>query len=240
MTVHFISQRKLSARTIALVGVVALTLGGASAFAASGPGDSAATSALPAPPKAASSTPAPANPTPASPNPASPNPASQSCSNSTSTTMQLALIDTAGDSQFQCLGVSLDGDTVKAIRLETHRFPSSRAQTDQAEIKIEEFPEAVTESSRGAVLDGVPGHDAIVLRGKISAPTGESALVVSYLYNGITGDYHSCRITLEHTATTGWRLVNRLDQTVAHIVIVTRQVPLIGVFGIANLEGACT
>ncbi len=171
---------------------------------------------------------------------AAPAPPNRACSTSTPQTMQLAVIDTVGDSQFQCLGISLDGDTVKAIRLETHRFPAGDAKPDQAEIKIEEFPEAVTTSSRGAVLDGVPGHDAIVLRGQISAPTGESALVFSYLYNGITGDYHNCRITLEHTAGTGWRLVNRLDQTVAHIVIVTRQVPMVGVFGIANLEGACS
>jgi hypothetical protein len=217
MTVHFISQKKSSARNVGLAGMVALTLGNPAALAASGSGDPAAP--------------------PAPPNPAMP---SQACSNSTSTIAQLALIDTAGDSQFQCLGVALDGDKVKAIRLETHRFPSSRAQTDPAEIRVEQFPEAVTESSRGAVLDGVPGHDAIVLRGKISAPTGESALELSYLYNGITGDYHSCRITLEHTADTGWRLVNRRDKTVAHIVIVTRQIPLVGVFGIASLDGACT
>jgi hypothetical protein len=34
-------------------------------------------------------------------------------------------------------------------------------------------------------------------------------------------------------------LVNRLDQTISHIVVKTRQIPLLGTFGIANLEGAC-
>ena len=224
MTVLFISSRSKSfepriARAVVLVLVLALAE--APAMAA-GPGDPVAP---PVPPATVPPTPVPQG---------------RACSTSTATTLQLAVIDTVGDRQFQCLGLSLDGDTVKAIRLETHRFPSGEVKADQAEIKIEEFPEAVTTSSRGAVLDGVPGHDAIILRGQISAPTGESALVFSYLYNGITGDYHNCRITLEHTAATGWRLVNRLDQTVAHIVIVTRQIPMVGVFGIANLEGACT
>ena len=95
------------------------------------------------------------------------------------------------------------------------------------------------ESSRGAVLDGVPGHDAIVLRGHVSAPPGKSELVTSYLYNGFTSEYRSCRITLDRTPDAGWRLVDRFDRTISHINVRTREMPLIGAFGIANLEGAC-
>jgi hypothetical protein len=97
----------------------------------------------------------------------------------------------------------------------------------------------VIESTRGAVLDGVPGHDAIVLRGRFFAGSGKLELVTSFLYNGFTSEYHSCEITLDRTPVTGWRLVNRLDQTISHIVVKTRQIPLLGTFGIANLEGAC-
>jgi hypothetical protein len=171
---------------------------------------------------------------------ATPEQTGQACSESTASTIQLALIEKSGDREFQCLGVSLDGDTIKAIRLETHNPPAAGRPTDQVQIKIEEFPQAVIESSHGAVLDGVPGHDAIVLRGHFSTPPGKAELVVSYLFNGFTSDYHSCQLTLAQTPETGWRLVNRLDQTVSHIVIQTRQIPMFGVYGIAILEGACT
>jgi hypothetical protein len=163
----------------------------------------------------------------------------QSCSDSTDSTRQLALIEKYGDPKFQCLGVSLDGDTIKAIRLETHNAAPAGQAADPVQIKIEEFPQVVIESSQGAVLDGVPGHDAIVLRGKFSTLPGKLELVASYLYNGFTGDYHTCRLTIDHAPDTGWRLVNRLDQPISHIVIETRQLPMFGVYGIANLEGAC-
>lgn len=161
------------------------------------------------------------------------------CPNSTKSITQLAMIDKIGDRDFQCLGVSLDANTVMAIRLETHRFVSSDQPNYRESVKIEEFVRAVVESSRGAVLDGVPGHDAVVLRGHFATPSGKVELVASYLYNGITGVYHSCLITLDQAPDTGWHLVNRLNKTVSHIVIRTRQIPLIGDFGIAELDGAC-
>jgi hypothetical protein len=65
-------------------------------------------------------------------------------------------------------------------------------------------------------------------------------LVTTFLYNGFTSEYRSCQITLDRTPNAGWRLVNRLDQTVSHIMVKTREIPLIGTFGIATLEGACT
>jgi hypothetical protein len=204
-------MRKSFERNTALAGMAALALAGSPALAAIG-----------------SETPT-----------ATPDRPGETCSNSTDSTRQLAVIEKSGDREFQCLGVSLDGDTIKAIRLETHSFPPAGRPADQAAIKIEEFPEAVIESSQGAVLDGVPGHDAIVLRGQFSTPPGKVELVASYLYNGFTSDYHSCQLAIDQTPDTGWRLVNHLDQTVSHIVIRTRQIPMFGVFGIANLEGAC-
>jgi hypothetical protein len=168
----------------------------------------------------------------------------KACAHSTNSIRQLALIDKADDVDFQCLGVSLDHGAIKTIRLETHSFVATDQQPDQEQIKIEEFPQAVIESSRGAVLDGVPGHDAIVLRGQFATVPGKLALVASFLYNGFTGDYHSCPVTLYRGpdiggSDVGWRLVDRFDQTVSHIVVRTRKIPLIGVFGIANLDGAC-
>jgi hypothetical protein len=165
---------------------------------------------------------------------------SETCARSTKLLKQLAMIDNTTDGSFQCLGVTLDGDTIKSIRVETHKFASPARSKDSERVKIEDFSQAVIESSHGAVLDGVPGHDAIILRGRLSASSGRSELVTTFLYNGFTSEYRSCQITLDRTPNAGWRLVNRLDQTVSHIMVKTREIPLIGTFGIATLEGACT
>lgn len=204
--------RKPLGRKTALAGIAVAALAGSPVFAAIGP----------------------ANPGPVAGQP------TEACANSSKSLKQLAMIDNASDGSFQCLGVSLEGDVVKAIRVETHSFSSAARYKDSERVKIEEFSQAVIESSHGAVLDGVPGHDAIILTGHFSAPSGRSELVTTFLYNGFTSEYRSCQITLDRTPKTGWRLVNRFDQTISHIMVKTRQIPLIGTFGIANLEGACT
>jgi len=164
----------------------------------------------------------------------------ETCTSSNASIRQLATIDSREDPKFQCLGVSLDGDTVMAIRLETHHFTSTGRHPESERVEIVEFPPSVVESSRGAVLDGVPGHDAIILQGHLASPPAKAELVTSYLYNGFTGEYRSCRITLERAPNAGWRLVNRDDETVSHIEVKTREMPVFGTFGIAVLEGACT
>jgi hypothetical protein len=164
----------------------------------------------------------------------------QVCARSTPSIQQLALIDGEGDGQFQCLAVSVPDDKVMALRVETHSFTTASGKPVTEHVKLMEFPRAVVESDRGAVLDGIPGHDAIVLRGHFSTPPDRTEFVISYLYNGFTGEYHSCQIALGWASDTGWRLVNRFDQTISHIVVRTRRIPMAGPFGIANLEGACT
>lgn len=156
-------------------------------------------------------------------------PAMTRCSTSTSAVQQLATIEKPGEDSFQCLGLSLDGAAITAIRLETHR---------RAAVEVTEFPLAVLQSRRGAVLDGVPGHDAIILQGNLAAPVERAQLVTSYLYNGITGEYRSCPITLDRAPDVGWRLVNSRAQTISRIVVRTRDLLIIP-FGIATLEGAC-
>jgi len=164
----------------------------------------------------------------------------EACAKSTNSIQQLATIDHVGDTSFQCLGLSLDGDRITAIRLETHHPATTGSHAASEDVKTEEFSLAVLASNHGVVLDGIPGHDAILLQGHFSTPPDKAELVTSYLYNGFTGVYRSCVITLDRTPNAGWRLVNRFDQTIAHIVVRTRQIPLLGMFGIADLEGACT
>jgi hypothetical protein len=209
---HFTMFRYPFGRQTALVGLAAAVLAGSPALGANGPRDPAVTSSQP----------------------------TEACAHSGKSFKQLAMIDNASDGSFQCLGVSLDGETIKAIRVETHSFASPAREKATERVKIEDFSQAVIESRHGAVLDGVPGHDAIILRGHFSALPGRSELVTSFLYNGFTSEYRSCAITLDRTPIAGWRLVNRFDQTISHIMVKTREIPLLGTFGIANLEGACT
>lgn len=162
------------------------------------------------------------------------------CDSDTVVTRHLARIDGADGDSFQCLGALFDGDRVKAIRVETHRFTSDDGPQVSEGVKVEDFPNAVLESARGAVLDGIPGHDAIILHRRMPASAGRVELETSYLYNGLTGEYRSCRIALERAPGVGWRLVDSLEHVISHIVVRTRQIPLIGMFGISTLEGACT
>lgn len=205
-------SRKSFGRSAAMAGIAALALAGLPARAAIGPGTSAA----------------------------APSQRSGICAGSTASIKQLATIDNSSDGSFQCLGLSMEGNTVKGIHLETHRFVSTGAHTESDQVKITEFSMAMVGSSHGAVLDGVPGHDAIILQGHFSTTSGMATLVTSYLYNGFTGEYRSCQMTLVRAPDASWHLADRFGRTVSHIVVRTREIPLIGAFGIANLDGACT
>jgi hypothetical protein len=162
-----------------------------------------------------------------------PNRPDLTCSRSTESTRQLAMIDSTSEGGFQCLGVLLEGQTVKAIRLEAHRYADTRP------VRVTEFSPTIVGSNHGAVLDGIPGYDSIILRGNFATPSGKPELELSFLYNGFTGEYRTCQMSIDRTPDTGWRLVNSLDQPVSHIVVRIRQLPVIGMVGIADLEGAC-
>jgi hypothetical protein len=164
----------------------------------------------------------------------------QTCSISTNSIKQLAVIDKTSEGGFQCLGVFVDGDRVISVRLERHSVTSTSGQPASEQVRILEFPASTIDSIHGAVIDGIPGHDAIVLRGHFRTSPGKAELVLSYLFNGFTGEFHSCPVTIDSTPETGWRLINRFDQTISHIAVKLRQIPVIGTVGIADLEGACS
>lgn len=155
------------------------------------------------------------------------------------TVQQLAEISNTRDGNFQCLGVTVQGAALKALRVESHRLVEQADATVADTVKIAEYPVAQITSGEGAVLEGARGHNAVIVQGRLSATGGNVELVTSYLYNGLTGEYHSCRITLDRGAD-AWRLINQYNETVSRIVVKTRSIPVFGTIGIANLEGACT
>ncbi len=205
-------RRNAAKQTAILAGMGLLALGGSPVAATIGPEASAATPRQPA----------------------------AVCATSSPSFQQIASLHKVGESDFQCLGVSLENGAIKGIRLETHHFNATDPPSALEQVKVEDFPQAALESDRGAVLDGIPGHDAIVLRGHFTTPSHQLALVASFLYNGFTDDYHGCEIAIVRSPDSGWHLVDRFNQTIFDIVVQTRKFPLIGDFGIANLDGACS
>jgi len=129
-------------------------------------------------------------------------------------------------------------DAITAVRFETHRFSSDHGSLSE-KVKIIDFPVELIESSHGAVLEGEPGHDAVVLQGRFSRPPTGANLVIRYLYDGFTGGYRSCEITLARTTDSRWHLTNARHENISRILVKTWSIPFVGVAGIADLEGAC-
>ena len=149
---------------------------------------------------------------------------------------QLAKIVKTRDDKFHLLSVKLDGNAdITGIRFETREAGRDPA----SEIHVREFSLAVIASRHGAVLDGTPGHDAIILHGVVPPGMTGASLAVSYLYNGITGETRECSVTLSRGQGTSWRLMNSRNQPVSLIVVKTRALPIIGTVGIETLEGIC-
>ncbi len=155
---------------------------------------------------------------------------------------QLAKIVNTRDGNVHLLSVTVDGKAdITGIRFETHeggRDPANRWAV-APDIRVREFSPAAIASRRGVVLDGMPGHDAILLQGLIAPGAATTSLAVSYLYNGITGETRECRVTLDRGQGTSWRLINARNQPVSLIVVKTRVLPIIGTIGIETLQGIC-
>jgi hypothetical protein len=157
------------------------------------------------------------------------------CAARSGSVQPLAKIVNTRDRSFDCLGLSLDARAnIAAIRFEKHD-----SSVTAAAIHVREFSPAEVATARGAVLDGTPGHDAVVLRGQIGAGATSVPLVVTFLYNGFTGEYRACRATLDRVAGGGWRLMDADDRPVSVVVVKTWGLPVIGTVGIAALQGIC-
>jgi hypothetical protein len=167
------------------------------------------------------------------------NSAAASCTAATESVQQLAKIVNSRDDSFHCVGLVIGNDAITAIRFETHGFMSDQDGSVSERVKIIDFPVGLIESNYGAVLDGEPGHDAVILQGRFSRPTTTADLVIRYLYDGFTGGYRSCEVTLDRAADSHWHLMNARHENISRILVRTWSLPFIGVAGIANLDGAC-
>lgn len=144
----------------------------------------------------------------------------------------LATVRNTEDGNYQCLGVRVDASAnVMAIRFESHR--SNGKNTSQ------EFSPAEVASQRGAVLDGRPGHDAVILRGRIAARTTSQALTLQFLRNGLTDEYRSCSFSLARDAYNRWHLLDASGRSQRLVVVETWGLPLVGTIGIDNVRGIC-
>lgn len=162
----------------------------------------------------------------------------RNCPGSTRDSQQLATISNTRDHEVDCLGLSLDRNAeIKAITFAKHLAP--RAGSPEASDSAS-FARAAVASERGAVLDGTPGHDAVILQGRIEAGDVPSVLVVRYLHNGITGEFRQCEVRLQRDAHAVWHLTDAWNQPVSRIVVKTWALPIIGTAGIDTLQGICS
>lgn len=147
----------------------------------------------------------------------------------------LTIIRNTRDHDFSCLALTVDSSaTPLAVRFEVHR------QSPPTRMEIKEFTRDLIASSQGAVLDGRPGHDAVILQGSLPMATADAHLLVRYLYNGITGEWRQCGVTLRLGREGYWHLENGLRQQVPEVLVRTWSLPVIGTAGIQTLEGICT
>jgi hypothetical protein len=164
------------------------------------------------------------------------------CSKSAGRVQQLAKIVNTRDRNYHCLGVSVDAEAnISGIRFETHDAARDQAnpQLGSRDVHVRDFSLAEIASPHGAVLDGVPGHDAVILQGQIPPAATAASLAVTFLYNGITGESRACSITLDRRPERRWHLTNSRNQDVSLVVVKTWALPVIGTVGIETLQGIC-
>lgn len=164
------------------------------------------------------------------------------CSPASASVQQIAKITNTRDRNFHCLGVAVDRQAnITAVRFETHEIDADRQDRGGAphSVKVREFAPRDIASEKGVVLDGAPGHDAVILQGNIVEGRSSDQLVVKFLYNGLTDQFRECRVALKHSRDVGWHLVNAENRRVPRIVVETWSLPLVGTVGIKTLQGLC-
>jgi hypothetical protein len=146
----------------------------------------------------------------------------------------LAKVVNTRDTTYHCLGVSVDARAeITAIRFETH------ASTEAGVARVRSFTPDEIARTQGVVLDGTPGHDAVILQGDIVPGQPSTTLHLKFLHNGITGEFYQCAVTIDHAAGAPWRLAHARADAFPVVVVRTWAVPLFGTIGIDTVEGIC-
>jgi hypothetical protein len=163
----------------------------------------------------------------------------ESCARGSASLQPLATIINTRDASFDCVGVSLDDRAnILAIRFEKHERGGTRGPA--GDIHVLEFTPAELASDHGAVLDGVPGHDAVLLKGIVSPAQSTVPLVLSFLHNGFTGEYRGCDTALMRGPDDRWHLLDAQQRPVSLVIVKTWGLPLVGTVGIETVEGICS
>jgi hypothetical protein len=164
----------------------------------------------------------------------------EACAGISAPLQRLATILNTRDKSFDCLSLNLDEKAnIVGVRFEIHDVDDAGTQSARS-VRIREFTAAQLAADRGAVLDGRPGHDALLLRMDIGAGKADIPLVVTYLYNGVTGEYRTCNGSLSRALDGNWHLVNGQGHDVSVLVVKTWGVPVVGTIGIESVQGICT
>lgn len=163
----------------------------------------------------------------------------ENCASRSASVQPLAKILNTRDASFDCLGVNVDARAdITGIRFEK-RMNGALALAAAALVDVREFAPEEIASARGAVLDGTPGHDAVLLHGEIDAGQTSVPLTVTFLHNGLTGEYRACDASLERNADGAWHLTDARHRPVSEVVVRTWRLPVVGVVGIDKLQGLC-
>jgi hypothetical protein len=156
------------------------------------------------------------------------------CERASTELQPLAKVVNTRDLTYHCLGVSVDARAeITAIRFETH------APAEDGIVRVRSFTPAEIARTEGVVLDGTPGHDAVILQGTVVPGQPRTTLQLKFLHNGITGEFHQCAVRLDRTEGRPWRLANSRPGAFPVVVVRTWAVPLFGTIGIDTVEGIC-
>lgn len=156
------------------------------------------------------------------------------CESASPERQPLAKIVNTRDDTYHCLSVSVDAHAeITALRFETY------ALADAGLARVRSFTRDEIAQTNGVVLDGAPGHDAVILQGDIVPGQTSTTLTLRFLHNGITGEFHQCAVTIDHAQGAPWRLANARQNALPLVVVRTWAVPLFGTIGIDTVEGIC-
>jgi len=97
-----------------------------------------------------------------------------------------------------------------------------------------DFSLADLSSKNGAILEAQQGVNAVTLSGSINSQAGNGALVVHFIYNGLSGEYHTCNVNVQRNSSGVWEAINAYtNQPVTAAKIQTYSI------GIQTIEGIC-